>query len=664
MASSSGRYRTGWSLLVVGGALAVGGALLRRETPARPEELARQAQAWQARVAEGLASAARPLEGKAEESTTIPELVAGLNLEADAHTFQDLFESEEWWAPMRSAFPLSALVTEKGTLARLGPTTRELGRNPVVLRAREVGRASGFLGSDALVFAIGASKVTKGKHPELGPVVIVGQPLSARVLDQLVDAPPPGAALAVSDGSRLLLLAGAKERTPALLSTVAHEGENLHLFDDHTAVAAWPLGEGLWTVAAFAAPVNPAPPLALPLLGGGALLTLVGFSLLLAAPKKAVTSGGRAPAEHVAAAPVPPTPQPPVVEEAPPPPKPLGLVRSAPESPASSTERSTMTLSHARVGASPALAVAPSESVQMGRYSLVQRIGEGGMAEIFFARSHGAEGFVRELVVKRMHPHLARNRLAVNQFIDEARVQSELVHPNIVPVLDFGKAGEEYFLALELVRGCDLGKVLAAHVETKGESLPLPIAFYVMHEVLEALQFAHTKVGKNGRPLEVVHRDVAPGNVLVSELGEVKLSDFGIAKSEHRVSFTEIGMVKGNASFMSPEQARGEDVDRRSDLFSAGVVLFYMLTAKLLYRGETTLNQLMRAAVGPVTSQFNTLATLPAPAQAILTRALAVDVKDRFQSARDFALTLVPFMASRKELMALMAELFPRPEGG
>jgi len=662
MASSPGRFRTGWSLLVVGGALAVTGALLRRETGARPEELSRQAQAWQERVAQTLSGAARALEGKAEDSATIPELVAGLDLEADAHTFQDLFESEEWWAPVRTAFPLSSLVTEKGSLARLGPGPRDLTRNPVVLRAREVGRASGFLGAESLVFAIGAAKITKGKHPELAPVVIVGQPLGASVLEQAVEAPPPGGALAISDGSRLLLVAGAKEKTPALLSAVAHEGEKLRLFDAHSAVVAWPLGEGLWTLAAFAPPVSAASPAALPLLVGGAVLTLAALAMLLAAPKKAVTSGGRGAAESVAA-PLPPTPQPPVVEDAPPPPKPLGLVRAAPEPAASSSERSTMTLSHARVGASPALAVAPSESFQMGRYSLVQRIGEGGMAEIFFARSHGAEGFVRELVVKRMHPHLARNRLAVNQFIDEARVQSELVHPNIVPVLDFGKAGDEYFLALEFVRGCDLGKVLAAHVEATGESLPLPLAFYVMHEVLEALEFAHTKLGKDGRPLDVVHRDVAPGNVLVSHLGEVKLSDFGIAKSEHRVSFTEIGMVKGNASFMSPEQARGEEVDRRSDIFSAGVVLFYLLTAKLLYRGETTLNQLMRAAVGPATSQFNTLATLPAPAQAILTRALAVDVKERFQSARDFALTLVPFMASRKELMALMAKLFPAGEG-
>jgi serine/threonine-protein kinase len=327
------------------------------------------------------------------------------------------------------------------------------------------------------------------------------------------------------------------------------------------------------------------------------------------------------------------------------------------------TGRETLTMSHplGAGAASPALAVAPV-STQMGRYTLVERIGEGGMAEIFFARAHGAEGFMRELVVKRMHPHLARNRLAVNQFIDEARVQAELVHPNIVPVLDFGKAGDEYFLALDLIRGRDLGKVIARHVETSGESLSLPVAFYVMHEVLEALEFAHTKKGRDGRPLEVVHRDVAPGNVLISFLGEVKLSDFGIAKAEHRVSFTEIGMVKGNASFMSPEQARGEDVDHRSDIFSAGVVLFYMLTAKLLYRGETTLNQLLRAAVGPATSQFNTLASLPPVAQSILTRALAVDVKERFQTARDFAVTLAPFMASRKELNALMGSLFPPSE--
>ena len=180
------------------------------------------------------------------------------------------------------------------------------------------------------------------------------------------------------------------------------------------------------------------------------------------------------------------------------------------------------------------------------------------MAEIFVAAAHGAEGFVRNFVVKRMHPHLARRRDAVNQFIDEGRLQSALVHSNIVPVFDFGRAGEEYFLALEYVHGRDLERLVRRHVEKFGRSLSAQVAFYILHEVLDALAYAHARTDQAGKSLAIVHRDVSPGNILVSMSGEVKLSDFGIAKAEGRMSRTEVGLIKGNVSFMSPEQARGE----------------------------------------------------------------------------------------------------------
>ena len=137
--------------------------------------------------------------------------------------------------------------------------------------------------------------------------------------------------------------------------------------------------------------------------------------------------------------------------------------------------------------------------VTLGRYRLLERIGEGGMAEIFIAAAHGAEGFVRHFVVKRMHPHLARSRDAVNQFIDEGRLQSLLVHSNIVPVFDFGRVGEEYFLALEYIHGRDLERIVRRHVEKFGRSLSVPVAFYIMHEVLEALAYAHGRADARAR---------------------------------------------------------------------------------------------------------------------------------------------------------------------
>jgi serine/threonine-protein kinase len=298
--------------------------------------------------------------------------------------------------------------------------------------------------------------------------------------------------------------------------------------------------------------------------------------------------------------------------------------------------------------------------VTLGRYRLLERIGEGGMAEIFIAAAHGAEGFVRSFVVKRMHPHLARSRDAVNQFIDEGRLQSGLVHSNIVPVFDFGRVGEEYFLALEYIHGRDLERLVRRHVEVFGRSLSVPVAFYIMHEVLEALAYAHGRTDPDGRNLAIVHRDVSPGNILVSARGEVKLSDFGIAKSEGRMSKTEVGMIKGNVSFMSPEQARGETVDLRSDLFSAAVVLFYCLTAQFLYQDETMFNRLVRAAIGPAQNEFNQLGALPPIAADVLKKALSLDVGKRYQTAREFARELAGhFTAGRSELADLMDTLFP-----
>jgi serine/threonine-protein kinase len=282
------------------------------------------------------------------------------------------------------------------------------------------------------------------------------------------------------------------------------------------------------------------------------------------------------------------------------------------------------------------------------------------MAEIFVAAAHGAEGFVRQFVVKRMHPHLARSRDAVNQFIDEARLQSVLVHSNIVPVFDFGRAGDEYFMALEYIHGRSLERVLRRHIEVLGKPLSLSVAFYVVYEVLEALGYAHGQTDQDGKTLGIVHRDVTPGNVLISQRGEVKLSDFGIAKSEGRVSQTEVGLIKGNVSFMSPEQARGDAVDQRSDLFSLSVVLYFCLTGQLLYSDQTMFNRLVRAASGPALTEFSQLDELSPVAADVLRKGLALDPAQRYQNAKAFARDLSGhFTAGRAQLAELMENLFP-----
>ena len=234
-------------------------------------------------------------------------------------------------------------------------------------------------------------------------------------------------------------------------------------------------------------------------------------------------------------------------------------------------------------GAGPDAPVASNRHVPtgvgtpLGRYVLLDRIGEGGMAEVFTAVSFGSGGFRRTFVIKRLRAEMASNPVAVAHFIDEANLASTLVHPNIVPVFDFGEVAGSYFLAQEYVVGRDLGRLARRMTEQNVARLSVSAALYVAHEVLRGLHHAHEKRADDGTPLELVHRDVTPENVMISERGEVKILDFGIVKAIQRVSQTDIGMVKGNVDYMSPEQARGRAVDRRSDVFSAGLVLYFAL---------------------------------------------------------------------------------------
>jgi serine/threonine protein kinase len=300
-----------------------------------------------------------------------------------------------------------------------------------------------------------------------------------------------------------------------------------------------------------------------------------------------------------------------------------------------------------------------SEPRTFGRYHLLRRIDGGGMADIYAAALHGAEGFRRLFVIKRLRPELARNRTAVEQFIDEAKLGSALVHPNIVPVFDFGKVGDEYFMAQEYIVGRDIARLLQRHLARTGQPLDENLMLYVAHEVLEALAYAHTQTDARGTPLDLVHRDVSPGNIMVTDRGEVKLFDFGIVKAIGRLSKSETGVVKGNIAFMSPEQARSEPVDPRSDLFSLGLVIYYGLTNQRLYDDQDgSVEQLRRAGEGPTPAQLTRIDRLPMAAP-ILRRALAVDPARRYQSAVEFAAALAPTTASAKaEAAALMQRLF------
>ena len=302
----------------------------------------------------------------------------------------------------------------------------------------------------------------------------------------------------------------------------------------------------------------------------------------------------------------------------------------------------------------PVVATPPRAGKPFGRYRLLDRLGEGGMSEIFLAEASGVAGFTRTFVLKRLRPELARDKDAVAQFVDEARLQAGLVHSNIVPVFDFGVVDGEYFMTQEYIVGRDLARLMERHPG----ALPAPLAYFVAHETLQALAYAHSHHDQDGGELGVVHRDVSPANIMVSNAGEVKLADFGIVKLNSRVSRTQVGMVKGNANFMSPEQARGQAVDARSDLFSLALALYYALSGELLYTGSNDLEVLYRAAGGLDADDIARIRKLADPAPQILERAMALDPADRFQSATEFADALAVHMGGgRAALTRLMQDL-------
>jgi len=298
-------------------------------------------------------------------------------------------------------------------------------------------------------------------------------------------------------------------------------------------------------------------------------------------------------------------------------------------------------------------------TVTFGRYRLVDLLGEGGMAQVYTAVTFGAEGFRRTFVVKRLRAELSREPAVVAQFIDEANLGSTLVHSNIIPVFDFGKVGDEYFLAQEYILGRDLGRLAVRAIEKQQRALPPTTVLYAASETLRALEYAHTKLGDGGKPMAIVHRDVSPSNILVSARGEVKLFDFGIVKAEGRVTKTQHGVVKGNVSFMSPEQARGINIDGRADLFSLGLVIFYCLTGETLYKGSTTYEALVKAATGPGDEELARIAALPAPCADIVRKALEVDPTKRYQTAGEFGAALAPHVSGgAAEAGSLMSTLF------
>ncbi|RVU47882.1 PEGA domain-containing protein [Lujinxingia sediminis] len=285
---------------------------------------------------------------------------------------------------------------------------------------------------------------------------------------------------------------------------------------------------------------------------------------------------------------------------------------------------------------------------EFGTYQLHRKIAQGGMAEVFEARALGEiGGFSRPVAIKRMFPHLVDRDDIITMFIDEARIASRLLHPNIVQIYDLGVVDGAFYLAMELVEGLDLRRVCELGVK-QDFFLPRELAVRIIADVASGLHYAHTRCDDQGRPMRVVHRDISPQNVLLSVQGGVKICDFGIAKAESRLTHTRTGEFKGKFSYMSPEQFDGGALDHRSDIFTLGIVLYEITTVSRLFRSRTEYETMRKITEGVVTRPSEVRADYPEELEAIVLRALARDPEDRFQSAGELAEALEDWLFERR----------------
>ncbi|MDC0710874.1 protein kinase [Stigmatella sp. ncwal1] len=278
----------------------------------------------------------------------------------------------------------------------------------------------------------------------------------------------------------------------------------------------------------------------------------------------------------------------------------------------------------------------------MGVYRLVRRLASGGMAEVFLAKVFGAEGFEKPVAVKRVLPSLAKDREFVELFLREAKLTVSLQHANVLQVFDLGEVSGQYYMVMEFVEGENL-RTLQRAAAGVPMSMGLREGVFIVQQVAEGLAYAHDKLDAAGRPLNIIHRDINPSNVMISVAGEVKLADFGIAKAANVQSGTQAGVVKGKVGYLAPEQVRGVAVDQRADLFLLGLLLYELLSGQQLFSGPDYF-RVLRSISSFDVKTMDPLPGVPAPLWSIVTRALAQEPTARFQRARDMADALQDFL--------------------
>jgi serine/threonine-protein kinase len=285
---------------------------------------------------------------------------------------------------------------------------------------------------------------------------------------------------------------------------------------------------------------------------------------------------------------------------------------------------------------------------QFGKYTLLRKLASGGMAELYLALHRSVAGFEKLVVIKRILPQMNNDQAFIDMLLHEARIAATLSHPNIVQTFDVGQAESSYFIAMEHIHGEDIRSIVRGMRKKNVNEFPVAHALTIVSGVCAGLAYAHEKRGLDGQLLNIVHRDISPQNIVITFTGDVKVVDFGIAKSETFAEEKQGGQLKGKVPYMSPEQARGEDIDWRSDIFAAGVILFELTTGRRLFKGQNEFETLKLITEREYPLPSDIAPNYPLGLERIVMKALAKDRERRYQSAREMQSDLESFIRQER----------------
>ena len=277
--------------------------------------------------------------------------------------------------------------------------------------------------------------------------------------------------------------------------------------------------------------------------------------------------------------------------------------------------------------------MASFQKIRFGKYILLDKLAVGGMAELYRAMITGVQGFEKLIAIKKILPHLATEEELVRSFIDEAKLAALLHHQNIVQIYDFGSLGESYFIAMEYLLGKDC-RIIKSKAKEKNLPIELQNAIFIVSRICSGLNYAHKLKDFQGKPLNIIHRDISPQNIIITYEGDVKIVDFGIAKAANQASMTQFGMIKGKVAYMSPEQAAGKTIDQRSDIFACGILLYELVTGKRMFSGDT-MHILANVRDAEFTKPEEAKKDLPEKLLKVLYKALEKEADQRYQTCGD-----------------------------